>query len=266
MQIQNEYRYRAIVAGRIARLAGTLIRRNFDGASRIDFKGATDLVTESDLASEALIRAELASGFPGEKFIGEEGGGAAFDADRVWIADPLDGTTNFAHRIPHFSVSIACCERGEPVAGAVYQPITDDLFHGWKGGGAWRNGKRIHVSPQRELVQALAVTGFPYDPSGCLDALMARVRSVIPKTQGLRRFGSAALDLCYIAAGLFDIYWETTLKPWDVAAGFLFVREAGGIVTDFSGHPATLDGGEMLASNGILHDQTLNLLKQPSNG
>lgn len=251
------------MAGRIARLAGALIRHNFDGASRIDFKGTTDLVTESDLASESLIRDELASCFPGEPFMGEEGGGAAFDADLVWIADPLDGTTNFAHRIPHFSVSIACCEKGETVAGAVYHPLADDMFYGWKGGGAWRNGKRIHVSAQTDLVKALAVTGFPYDPTGCLDALMARVRSVIPKTQGLRRFGSAALDLCYTAAGLFDIYWETTLKPWDVAAGFLFVKEAGGTVTDFSGRPPTLNGGEMLASNGMLHEPTLKLLELP---
>jgi len=246
-------------------LAGRLIRHHFDGASRIDFKGTTDLVTETDLASEALIRDELARQFPGELFMGEESGGAAFDSGRVWIADPLDGTTNFAHRIPHFSVSIACCEHGEPVAGAVYQPINDDLFYGWKGGGAWRNGRRIYVSAQDDLIHALAVTGFPYDPSGCLDALMARVRSVIPKTQGLRRFGSAAMDLCYTAAGLFDLYWETTLKPWDVAAGFLLVREAGGIVTDFSGRPAPLNGGEMLASNGILHDRARKLLEVPPN-
>ncbi|HNW36220.1 MAG TPA: inositol monophosphatase family protein [Candidatus Ozemobacteraceae bacterium] len=261
MNTSTDHRFSALVAGRVARLAGKLIRHQFDGASHIDFKGATDLVTETDLASEALIRDELARQFPGDLFRGEEGGGAAIDSERVWIADPLDGTTNFAHRIPHFSVSIACCERGEPVAGAVYQPINDDLFYGWKGGGAWRNGKRIHVSTQTDPIQALAVTGFPYDPAGCLDALMARVRSVIPKTQGLRRFGSAAMDLCYTAAGLFDLYWETTLKPWDVAAGFLLVREAGGRITDFHGRPAPIDGGEMLATNGLLHDQMLNLIE-----
>lgn len=263
MNIQNEYQYRAIMAGRIALLAGKLIRRNFEGTSRIEFKGTTDLVTETDYASEALIRDEIAKAFPGELFMGEEGGGAAFDADLVWIADPLDGTTNFAHRLAHFSVSIACCVRGEPVAGAVYQPINDDLFHGWKGGGAWRNGKRIHVSSQTNPMKALAVTGFPYDPSGCLDALVGRVRSVMPRTQGLRRLGSAAMDLCYTAAGVFDIYWETTLKPWDVAAGFLFIREAGGTITNFSGGPAPLNGGEMIATNTLLHPLALEMIDFP---
>jgi len=264
MNIQYDNRYRALMAGRVALRAGALLRTNFLGTSTIEFKGATDLVTESDYASERLIREELSRMFPDEPFMGEEGGGAPHDAERVWIADPLDGTTNFAHRLPHFAVSIGYCEHGEPVAGAVYQPVTDDLFYGWKGGGAWRNGKRIHVSTQTELGRALAVTGFPYDPSGALDAIVARVKSVMPRTQGLRRLGSASMDLCYTAAGLFDFFWETTLKPWDVAAGFLLVREAGGTITNFSGGPAPLNGGEMLASNGNLHDQALRIITYES--
>lgn len=237
----------------IARKAGALLLQGFRKVHRIDHKGATDLVTEMDLASEALIRREIAKLFPGDAFHGEEGGGGEIGKGRVWIADPLDGTTNYAHGLGIFSVSIALCENGEPRAGAVFQPVSQELFHARSGGGAFRNGLPIRVSPQKKMGQSLVVTGFPYVIEGCMTATLKRLRGMMRASQGVRRLGSAAMDLCYLSSGIFEVFWETDLKPWDIAAGVVILREAGGKATDFSGNPLRLDGMEILATNGVLH-------------
>ncbi|NLI75080.1 MAG: inositol monophosphatase [Candidatus Riflebacteria bacterium] len=250
----------ADTAARLARQAGDLLKSRFATAMQIDHKGTTDLVTEMDLASERLIRDELARAFPGDLQFGEEAGGADFRRGRVWVFDPLDGTTNFAHGLPIFSVSIALCEDGRPRAGAVHQPMTGETFTARAGGGAFRNGEPIRVSAQTDLQQALVVTGFPYVPGPVIEEMMARLRRLILATQGVRRLGSAAMDLCYVAMGRFDAFWETSLKPWDVAAGALLVEEAGGRVTDFAGSPMPIDRGQILASNGHLHTAVQALL------
>ncbi len=250
----------ADTAARIARQAGDLLKSRFATAMQIDHKGTTDLVTEMDLASEKLIRDELARAFPDDLLFGEEAGGADYRQGRVWVFDPLDGTTNFAHGLPIFSVSIALCEDGRPRAGAVHQPMTGETFTAAAGGGACRNGEPIRVSPQTDLQQALVVTGFPYVVGPGIEGMLTRLRRLILATQGVRRLGSAAMDLCYVAMGRFDVFWETDLKPWDVAAGALLVAEAGGLVTDFAGAPMPLDRGQILASNGRLHAAVQGLL------
>ncbi len=250
----------AAAAARIAEMAGALLKSRFATAMNVDFKGATDLVTEMDLASEALIRDELARAFPGDALFGEEAGGTDWHRGRVWVFDPLDGTTNFAHGLPIFSVSIALCLDGHPVAGVVHQPIAGETFVAWAGGGAWGNGARLRVSAQTDLQKALVVTGFPYVIADQIDEVLARLRRMILATQGVRRLGSAAMDLCAVAMGRFDVFWETSLQPWDVAAGLLLVEEAGGRVTDFAGAPMPLDRGQLLATNGRLHEPVIGLL------
>ncbi len=254
------FAHEAAVAARIAAMAGALLKGRFATAMQVDFKGATDLVTEMDLASERLIRDELARAFPADALFGEETGGADWRQGRVWVFDPLDGTTNFAHGLPIFSVSIALCLDGRPVAGAVHQPIAGETFVAWTNGGAWLNGAPIRVSAQDDLHKALVVTGFPYRIGDQIDEVLARLRRMILATQGVRRLGSAALDLCAVAMGRFDVFWETSLQPWDVAAGRLLVEEAGGRVTDFAGQPMPLDRGQLLATNGRLHEAVLAML------
>ncbi|MFZ2959886.1 MAG: inositol monophosphatase family protein [Candidatus Ozemobacteraceae bacterium] len=264
MNRHNELQRVAGEARRIAELAGNLLRKRFREPHDVSFKGAVDLVTEVDLASEALIRDELSRSFPGELMLGEEGGGAAPDAPRVWVVDPLDGTTNYAHGLPIFSVSIALVENGQPCVGAVCQPILHETFVAFKGGGAFLNGSPIKVSDRERLDRSLAVTGFPYDIANTIDRVLPRLRSMLQASRGVRRLGSAAMDLCYTAAGIFDCFWEINLKPWDIAAGILLVQEAGGTVTDWSGSsPLALDRGELLATNGRLHPVVMELLSRP---
>ena len=251
------------IAAEVARGAGRLLREKFRDTHAVSFKGAVDLVTEADLAAEAFVREELARAFPGDPVLGEEGGGGHCCQERIWVVDPLDGTTNYAHGLPLFSVSIALCERGNPCAGAVYQPMLDELFQARRGGGAWRNGRRIAVSGRSRLDRSLVVTGFPYDIQSSVGRVLRPLEQMLKAARGVRRLGSAAMDLCYVAAGIFDLFWEINLKPWDVAAGWLLVEEAGGVVTDYSGRPHHLERAELLACTPELQGTAIEILHRP---
>ncbi|MCB9762217.1 MAG: inositol monophosphatase [Alphaproteobacteria bacterium] len=240
------------LARRAARAAGRLqLERR---ALQVDHKGALDLVTQVDLASEALIRDMLSAEAPGIPIQGEEGGGAEGAATR-WIVDPLDGTTNFVHGLPHWCVSIALLTDGALALGVVYDPNRDELFEARRGGGAALNGATIRTSSTSSLSGSLVASGFPYDRRQRIDFYLSFVREMLLRTQGFRRAGAAALDLAWVAAGRLDGFWEFNLNPWDIAAGALLVREAGGRVTDMDGGALDLEGQRILATNGFLHDE-----------
>lgn len=247
-------------AAEVANEAAELIARSFNNTHEVTHKGTVDLVTEVDIASERLIKKLLHDRFPDIRFLGEEDGGDDWRNGQVWVVDPIDGTTNFANRLPHFCVSIALCQEGKPKAGAIVNPITRDTYTCWQNGGAWLNGQQLRVNQISEINDALAVTGFPYNRREHLDEILERLRIMLMKTQCVRRLGSAALDLCYIARGIYSIYWETNLKPWDVAAGILLVEEAGGKVSRFDGSSMMLDSYELLATNSFLHQEAISLL------
>ena len=254
----------ATKASKIAENAGRLLKENQLKDHKITHKGTVDLVTEMDIKAEKLIRKQLKSNFPEISFFGEEDGGSTWQEGLVWVVDPLDGTTNYAHGLDHYSVSIALCENGNPIAGALAHPGKGDIYHCWKNGGAYKNNKPIKVNKTREINSALAVTGFPYNRRECMPEILNRIEIMLNNVQGLRRFGSAALDLCFVANGIFSIFWENNLKPWDIASGMLLVKEAGGKVTCFNGKEMKLDSSELLATNGLLHNQTVELLKPTS--
>lgn len=241
--------------------AGDILREGF-AVPRATWrnKGAVDLVTEWDMKSEATIRKIIADALPGHAILGEEGGGTLNREGWLWIVDPLDGTTNFVHRLPYFSISIACQKDGVTVAGGVHAPMTGELFLAEKGGGAFLNGEKIAVSSVAALSEALFVTGFPYDRSGWFERLERLLANALANVQCVRRMGSAALDLCHVASGIFDSYIEFELKPWDIAAGVLVLEEAGGRVSRGDGSPLDLDGRQLVATNGLLHELTLSRL------
>ena len=242
--------------------AGTVLLDCYDQPHQIRHKGTIDLVTEADLASEELILAVLQDNFPGIKILSEESF-ASYDktpSEPVWIIDPLDGTTNFAHNLPWFAVSIALYEMGESRMGVIYNPIQDELFCTTRSGGAWLNDRRIKVSEIFALQNALVATGFPYDVQERPDPILAMLKAVLAHAQGIRRPGAATLDLAYLACGRFDAFWEVGLKPWDTAAGCLLVEEAGGILSDFRGSPFSPFIPELLASNVFLHKELTSLL------
>lgn len=243
-----------------ARRAGEILRQGFGNASEVNLKGAVDLVTEYDLASERLIREAIESAYPDDAILAEEEGSLG-EGEYRWLIDPLDGTTNFAHRMPIFSVSMAYAHGDQAILGIVYDPMRDEMFHAVKGQGAYLNDNPLAVSQTERLINSLVVTGFPYDkhtnPVNNLD----HFAELTLKTRGIRRLGSAALDLCYVAAGRFDAYWELRLWPWDWAAGILITREAGGQVTNIHGGEAIFDErASLLATNGRLHQDMLALL------
>jgi myo-inositol-1(or 4)-monophosphatase len=242
------------VAIETAREAGAILRDEFDRPKEISYKGEVDIVTESDRRSEALIISRLKKHFPGHAIIAEEGGRGGAHEKYCWHVDPLDGTTNFAHGYPCFAVSIGLAEDGEPVAGAVFNPVSDELFTAARGEGAYLNGKRIHVSPVEKLAQSLVATGFPTHKRK-RSANINYYWEYTLRSHGVRRDGSAALDLCSVACGRFDAFWEFNLNSWDTAAGVLLVREAGGMVTDLSGGPYHLGGPQLLSSNGRIHGE-----------
>lgn len=244
----------------VLRGAGAILRRKSKRTLTIDHKGEVDLVTDADRASERYIRKSLGRAFPDHAFLMEEFGASGVAGDYRWVADPLDGTVNFAHGVPIYNVSIALEEKGRVVMGGVYDPCRDELFFAARGRGATLNGRPIRVSSAARLIDGLAVTGFPYDRKDTR-RIVDLVARVLPRTRGLRRLGAAALDLCYVACGRLDIYWEYHLKPWDMAAGALIVEEAGGRVTDFRGRAVTTaNPGELLATNGRLHAPMRRLL------
>lgn len=247
-----------------AREAGKLLR---DGVGKIKsierkFGEATNLVTEFDKKAEALIIAKIHERFPSHDILAEESGSHAIDSEYRWVIDPLDGTTNYAHSLPLFSVSIAVEHMGEIVAGVVYDPSADELFTAEKGKGAFCNGTRLHVSTAESLIDSLLVTGFPYTIRENPGRIIDHFNNFLMEAQGIRRLGSAAIDLAYIAAGRLDGYWEMTLFPWDKAAGVLLVKEAGGLVTDITGGPDSIYTPSTLASNGIIHPAMLDVLRK----
>ena len=244
-----------------AREAGRFLERNLNARSKVYFKGAVDLVTDADRRSQEMIFNRLSALFPGHDFLAEEGLSEKHGAEYRWIFDPLDGTTNFAHHFPIFSVSIALELRGEVICGVVYDPTRDEMFWATKGGGAFLNGKKIRVSVMGEQDKSLLATGFPYDIRISRVNNIAHFNNFIVRAQAVRRCGSAALDLCYLGCGRFDGFWELKLKPWDVAAGVLIVREAGGLVTDFKGNEFRAYNSEVLGSNGLIHGQMIETLR-----
>lgn len=242
-------------ARELAREAGALLREYQAGEFAIEFKGAVDLVTDADKASEKLIAGRIRETFPTHRLIGEEGATASPAADNSpfgWAVDPLDGTTNFAHRYQHFAVSICLEHLGEPVLGVVYDPTRDELFEAVTGSGATLNGVPLHVSTMKILGQSLLATGFSYDISAREES-SALWLAFNNATQGLRRDGSAALDMCWVAAGRLDGFFERPVNSYDVGAGVVIVREAGGVVSSLEHDDYDLYGTEVLASNGILH-------------
>lgn len=252
------------VAIEAARQAGALLRERMGRVRGIETKGGNvrDLVSEIDRASEQLIIGTIASRYPDHAILAEESGGGVQTVEYRWVIDPLDGTINYIHGVPVFCVTIALERKGEIIAGVVYDPNLNELFTAEKGSGAFLNGKRLQVSATPDLISSLLVTGFPYDIADNPDHAVEHFVRFLKEARGVRRLGSAALDLSYVAAGRFDGFWEVSLNPWDMAAGGLFVLEAGGMVTDFSGRPSSIYKKQILASNGIIHQAMLDVLAQ----
>jgi len=244
-----------------AKKAGLLLRKKLGQKRKVTYKGAINLVTEMDLVSEKVIVSTLRRYYPNHSILAEEKEARQEISPFRWIIDPLDGTTNYAHSFPIFCVSIALEKGKEVILGVVYDPMRDELFLAEKGKGAHLNGKKIHVSSTPKLSQTLLATGFPYDLRESLVNNFDHFQNFALRVHAVRRCGSAALDLCYVAAGRFDGFWEMKLGPWDLAAGSLMVREAGGKVTNFSGENLGLDGQHVLASNGKIHREMIDLLK-----
>ena len=220
---------------RLAREAGAILRDGYSKEHQINYKGVIDLVTEVDHQSEAFLLGEVRRQFHDHHIFAEESGIIQGSAEHTWYIDPLDGTVNYAHHIPIFSVSIAYAAQGELQVGAVYDPMRDEMFSAERSKGAWLNGKPLQASSATELQKSLMVTGFPYDAWDTDQDNFANFVRFAKLTQGVRRLGSAALDLCYVAAGRFDGFWELSLKPWDVAAGGLICKEAGASITNVNG-------------------------------
>ena len=236
--------------------AARALKRDFGEVEQLQVstKGPSDFVSNADLKAERILREELAKARPGYAFLAEESGATAgSDSEHRWIIDPLDGTTNFLHGLPHFAISVALERAGELVAGVVYDPIKDEMFLAEKGGGAFLNDRRLRVSARKNLGESLLATGIPFRGHGGTEDFKRQLDFAMNETAGVRRLGAAALDLAYVAAGRYEGFWEEGLSPWDVAAGILLVREAGGYVSDLKGGQTMLHGGTILASNGLLH-------------
>jgi len=242
---------------------GGRVLRSFLGKIKTpEHKGAIDLVTEADLGSEKVIIESIRKVFPDHAILAEESGVSGETLGNRWIIDPLDGTTNFTHQVGLFGVSIAFEMEGEIAVGIVLNPVTGELFTAVQGQGAQLNGRPIHVSETRLISESLLVTGFPYNFKEIFHEAMLRFSNCQRVSQGVRRLGSASLDLCFLACGRFEGYWEQNLKPWDTAAGCLIAREAGAHITDFSNRAYSIYGNEILATNGWIHTDMLELLKE----
>jgi myo-inositol-1(or 4)-monophosphatase len=242
----------------IAREAGALLANYFEKRVAFELKGEFDLVTEADRASEALIVERLRTHFPTHAIFAEETGAHEGSSEYCWYVDPLDGTTNFAHGFPVFNVTLALERAGEVIAGVVYDPLRQEMFFAEKGSGAYLNNRRIHVSKTAKLEESLISTGFP-SRKRHLNGNIHFYHQMAMITHGVRRAGAAALDLAYVACGRTEGFWEFTLNPWDVAAGILLVQEAGGICSGMKNEPVGLRAPNILADNGLIHDQALTL-------
>lgn len=250
------------VAREAALKTGALLRQSIGQAREISYKGEINLVTEMDRRSERTVVEILRSAFPDHGVLAEEEAAFEGKASCRWIIDPLDGTTNYAHGYPNFAVSIALERSGEVIAGVVYDPMRDELFTAERGAGAALNGSPIRVSVADSLIRSLLATGFPYDRATSEKNNLDYFRALLMASQEVRRCGSAALDLCSVASGRLDGYWELKLHPWDVAAGALIVREAGGMVSNLSGTGFSIYDAEILASNGKIHQQMIDIIRK----
>ena len=252
---------------RAAFAAAKSLKRDFGEVEQLQVseKGPGDFVSHADIKAERTVRAELARTRPEYGFLGEEGGETKGDGRNRWIVDPLDGTTNFLHGVPHFAISIGLEREGEIIAGIIYQPVSDELFWAEKGNGAFidtphARSRRLRVSGRKDPARALVGTGIPHIGRGDQAAYHAKLAAVSERTAGVRRWGAGSLDLAFVAAGRYDAFFEFGLQPWDVAAGILLVREAGGVVSDIAGKPYELGGPSLLASNFGLRDSMVEIL------
>jgi myo-inositol-1(or 4)-monophosphatase len=257
----THYKKTLTVVKNLANRVGDYLRRGVQDRKKIYYKGEVDLVTQFDKNAQTMIVRELTKKFPGYGILSEENISRNLDARIKWIVDPLDGTTNFAHGLPIWTVSIALEVEGEIVLGVVYDPTRREMFSAVKNNGAYVNRKKMRVSRIKKLNHALLITGFPYDIRRSRDNNLHHFCNFALRAQAVRRLGSAALDLCYTACGRFDGYWELKLSPWDQAAGSLILREAGGRITDFKGKKFNIYGAEVLGTNGLIHGQMMKVLK-----
>jgi myo-inositol-1(or 4)-monophosphatase len=254
-----------------ARQAGQLLRDHYHQKHIVQHKSSRiDLVTEADLASERLIVGAMRGRFPDHAILSEEGLGdlseMAGETPNLWVVDPLDGTINYAHGYPVWGLSIAHVEHGRVVLAVCYDPLRDEIFWAERGQGAWCNGQRMRVSGTVRLQDALVATGFAYKRATLVDNNLAEFCAIMPRVQGVRRGGAAVLDLAHLADGRLDAYWEMHLNPWDWAAGYLLIQEAGGNMTDMHGEPWLLESNHTAASNGVLHDELLEILCRSRHG
>jgi myo-inositol-1(or 4)-monophosphatase len=249
------------VAREAARVGGAILAGHYERGVEVRSKHAADLVTDADIESERAIVDLLRREFPGHAILAEEAYTADAGAEHLWVVDPLDGTTNFAHHVPHFAVSVAYYQRGAPICGVVWNPARDDWYEAVRGAGATHNGRPARVSTEAALSQSLIGVGFYYDRGAMMEATLAAIRDLFrQQIHGIRRFGTAALDLCQVGCGLYGAFFEFQLSPWDFAAGRLFVEEAGGRVTTCAGAPLPLEKSTVLASNGLLHETVLEIV------
>lgn len=246
----------------LAKEAGQIQMKHYGKIHKVEYKGEINPVTEVDRLCDILISQKITEKFPDHDILTEENGHKIKGASWKWIIDPLDGTTNYFHGFPYFCVSIALEVDGDVKIGVVYNPVLDELFYAQKGRGAYLNGKRLQVSNTSKLEKGFLATGFPYDLREHADFYLRYFREFITKSFAIRRGGSAALDLSYLAAGRFDGFWELKLQPWDVAAGSLLILEAGGKVSDFRGNPFNIYLREILASNGLIHNEMLGVIQK----
>jgi myo-inositol-1(or 4)-monophosphatase len=243
--------------------AGEIQMAFIEKGFEVSHKGTIDLVTEADVAVENMFRTLIAGRFPDHTILAEEFGedAATRGASHCWVFDPIDGTNNYAHGLPIFCASLALEIDGRGEIGAIYDPTRRELFVAERGGGAFLNGRPLHVSNAPTLVESMLVTGFPYDIHKRIPEIVGLFGEFVGKARAVRRLGSAALDLCYIAAGRMDGFWEQDLQPWDIAAGTIIVEEAGGRVTDFAGEPYSTRRPQLLATNGIIHEEMVRITK-----
>ena len=250
----------------ISKKAGSIIKKGFGTAFKIEYKtNESNLVTEIDKASEELIINFIKEKYPAHSILAEEGGDVRKNSEYLWVVDPLDGTTNFAHGLPIFSVSIGVQKNGETIAAVVYDVMQDIVFSAEKGSGAFANSEKIKVSNVNKLEHSLLVTGFPYNIAENPEEAFERFTILTKKSRGMRRLGSAAIDFCYLASGVFDGFWEVHLHPWDMCAGKLIAEEAGGIVTDFEGNSIDIFSKKILSSNKHIHNQIIDVMDKINN-
>jgi myo-inositol-1(or 4)-monophosphatase len=249
-------------ACRIVLKAGKYLKNNSTKIKKISYKGEINLVTNVDREVETILMGSLYKAFPDIGFLAEESGKIDRKSGLKWVIDPIDGTTNFAHGFPFYAISVGLEKAGKPILGIVYNPEHKEFFYAEKGRGAFLNGKRIKVSREKRLKKSLLMTGFSYKLGKSMEANLVHFRSFLMASQAVRRAGSASLDLCYVACGRLEAFWELDLFPWDTSAGWIMVKEAGGEVTDFGGKQFNNNSRQILATNGKIHNQMLKILSE----